>query len=385
VYQAGFVMKFDPAATQLLFSSYFGGGSVTALTLDTQGSLWITGVSPPTALPVSKDTPLLGQNYLAALSTDGSTLLSIFTAPSDAAGQAIARTSSTGITALGPTGALLTATPGTGPSLVSIGNSASLAAASAVAPYELVSLYGLSLGPQTPATAQAVAGKIGTSLNGIQVSFNGTPAPVLYAGPTQINAIVPSSVYGQNSATVQIVTPSGTINGPTMQVRPAQPDVFLAPGASDGSIPPAVAVNDDGSVNSITHPAALGSTVTVWATGTGLSSWFPPDGEIIVSGGAPTLPVSMFSFPTGLVALVAFGGFLPGPLSLEVLSAGDAVGMVAGVTRVSFRLPAQLSNRTISVVGSSAVSLQTITGVPFALQTGDAESSSFTLWLKSSQ
>ena len=54
------------------------------------------------------------------------------------------------VIALGSAGTLLTVSAGSGPSLVGIGNAAAPSAANAVAPYELISLYGLSLGPQTP-------------------------------------------------------------------------------------------------------------------------------------------------------------------------------------------------------------------------------------------
>jgi hypothetical protein len=237
---AGFITKFDSTAQRLLFSTYFGGATpgspfgLTSLILDSQGTIWVTGASPPDQLPAPTGTPLLGTNYLAALTPDGSTLANIFTAPDGAAGQAIALTN-----------------------------------AARVAPYDLISLYGIALGPPTPVGARILNHTVATSLGGVQVLFGGIPAPLLYAGPTQINAIVPAEVFGSDTTALQIVTPSGTISGPTLSIRPSQPGVF--PGAVDTSplVVPAAALNQDGSVNSATNPAALGTIVTVWATGGG--------------------------------------------------------------------------------------------------------------------
>jgi hypothetical protein len=264
---AGFVMKLDAAAQGLIFSTYFGGVDpisdlgVHGLLGDSQGTIWITGASPADQLPVRKGSAVLGELYLAALSPAGSSLAAIFTAPMGAAGVAIALTSS-GVTALGNAGTLLTASPGQGPSLVGVGNAAGNSVSNAIAPYELISLYGLGIGPQTTAGAQVVSGVVTNSLEGVQVLFDGTPAPLLYVGPTQINAVVPSEVYGQDTSTLQIVTPSGTVNGPTMSVRTSQPGVFVGSGGIFFT-QSAAALNQDGSVNSASNPAALGSIVTV--------------------------------------------------------------------------------------------------------------------------
>jgi len=373
---ASFVMKLDSAGQRLLFSTYFGGETIgPALVLDTQGTIWVTGTSPTDELPVPKGTPVLGGCYLAGLSADGSSLASILTAPTGAVGQALALTSGS-VTAMGASGTLLTASPGQGSSLVGIGNAAALSVSVAVAPYELVSLYGLGLGPQTPAGAQVVNGLITSSLGGVQVLFDGTPAPLLFVGPAQINTIVPSGVYGQDKTTIEIVTPTGTLKGPTIPVLPSQPAVFLASTTPPGFFAPyAAALNQDGSVNSAENPAAFGSIVTVWVSGAGISSYPLQDGAILpllqsVHSG-PTLFVSMFSFE--LLSAVAIGGFLPGPLSLEVLYAGDAAGMVAGVTQINFRLPA-LPAQTGSFFGN-------VNNFGFAIQIGNATSGTFTVYL----
>jgi uncharacterized protein (TIGR03437 family) len=338
---AGFVMKLDSAAQHLLFSTYFGAGDgARELATDAQGTIWLTGVSPANALPVPQGTTIFGASYVAALSPDGSTLNTIFTAPLESAGQAIALTAN-GVTAMGYAGTFLTVASGAGPSLIAVENSGGFSVSNAVAPYEFVSIVGPGIGPQTPAGAKVVNGAIGTSLDGVQVLFDGTPAPLLYVGPTQINAIVPGEVYAKTATTLQIVTPSGTFNGPAISVSATQPGVFTVsdPGSPFGSVL-AAALNQDGSVNSASNPAALGSIVTVWASGAGISTREQTDGTIVTASthGSPIFPVAVF--PGGLGAFtINLGGLPAGPLSFEVVYAGDAVGMVACVTQVNFDCP----------------------------------------------
>jgi uncharacterized protein (TIGR03437 family) len=356
----GFVTKFDPAVQQLLFSTYFGGGAapasptgVNSLAVDSQGTIWVTGGSAPEALPAPPGTPLLGSTYVASLSSDGSSVTSAVTAPAGAAGRTIILTGD-GVTTLGSSGSLLLTNPGSGPSLVGIANSAAAEVSNAVAPYELISLYGIGLGPSPAVGAQVVNGAVTSSLGGVEVLFDGVPAPLLYAGPTQINAIVPSEVIGRDTTSLTIVTPSGSINGPTMLIQPSQPGVF-GNGAGEAS-----ALNQDGSLNSPTNPAAPESIVTVWATGGGVSSRPQPDGAINTEPtGSPNLPLSVLNPGLG------------GGLSVEVLYGGDAPGLVGGVLQINFRLPALPQ----VVIDPDPRAL-------FQLQIGDAVSESFSIYVQ---
>lgn len=378
--EAGFVLKLDPSAGHLVFGTYFGGagviglfgyGAVGGVAVDTQGTIWLTGASPTADLPAPEGTPLLGGTYLAGLSADGSTLSALFTAPQGFAGLAIASTAS-GIVALGPSGALLTAAAGAGPSLVGITNSAGFAPSTSIAPYELVSLYGLGIGPSTPVSGSVVRGVVSDSLSGFQVLFNGAPAPLLYAGPTQINALVPSEVVNSATATVEIVTPSGTLAGPAIPVSPSQPGVVLsAQQPEDALLPVAVALNQDGTVNSAANPAALGSIISVWVSGAGLSTYPVPDGTVRTGMqiGQPTLPVVAFAAP--LFIIPAFLAPPAGALSTEVVYAGDAAGMVAGVTQVNLLIPSQVQEFGFSAAGFP---------YDFWLEIGGASSEQFTIY-----
>jgi len=64
-------------------------------------------------------------------------------------------------------------------------------------------------------------GAFTSSLGGYQVLFDRIAAPLLYAGPAQVNTIVPQEVSGQDFTHLQIATPSGMIDGPLLALRPA--------------------------------------------------------------------------------------------------------------------------------------------------------------------
>lgn len=351
---AGFVAKFDPLAQKLLFASYFGGeGSVNGVSINSQDAIWITGISASKELPVTKDTVLLGTTYVANLSSDGTTLLYIITAPSPAAGEAIVQTTSGAVVALGISGSLLTVTDSSGPSIAGIVNSAGSSVAPVVAPKELVSIYGIDIGPSTPATAQVNQGVAPSSLEGTTVTFDGDRASLLYVSATQINAVVPDSIQGE-SVTMVISTPSGSTPSVIIPLRPSHPEVFMGVA---GYANPAAAVNEDGTVNSASNPAKQGSIVSVWASGAGF----------ITGGQELLLPISVLAIQrTSAEQYIAY--------STEVLFAGQAPGLIKGLAQINFRLPAGGETSEFELqAGTSTSTPFTIFVEPYRVVRGSAK------------
>ena len=319
-----FLAKVSSTGASLLWCTYFGGGSslatsgVAALAMDAQGRIVITGSSDPDLLPAFSGIPLLGTSYVARLSADASTLQDLYVGPASAAGSGLVLTSTGTFVSLGQPGSLWIQSTTSGPSLLGVANAASGPVSGVVSPVELVSLYGMGIGPPAPLPGQVQNGVYTSSLGGYQVLFDGAPAPLLYAGPTQINTIIPSVVYLHDFTHVQIVTPTGTIDGPTLALLPAVPDIF-----QNSATGLAAALNQDGTINSPQNPAKPGSIVTIFATGGETYAW--PDGTVV--------PINAPAW-TNLPVSVLFG-----LRSLEVLYAGDAPGIVAGVMQINFRLP----------------------------------------------
>ncbi len=366
---AGFLLKLDPAAQRLIFATYFGSddrtfgnSGVSGIVTDAQDGIWISGESSSTNIPKPAGTEILGTSYVAHLSPDGSNVDSLFTAPRGATGLPLLHSADGGIATMGQAGVILNVADTQGPSVTAITNSAGSSVPGGFAPFEFISIFGPGIGPQTSTTAPIAYGALPASLSGVQVLFDGAPCPLLFAGPNQINAIVPQSVYRKERAVLRIVTPSGTLKSLLVPIQFAQPEVFLSGGAQVFQAFPANARNEDGSTNSPTNPAALGSTVTILATGTGMPDNRPSDGTIVDFPGGPTLAVSIFPVQIGYFGYY-IGGLLPGPLSLEVINARDVAGMAPGVTEIKFRLPSQNSeNRAF---------------MAFTLQIGEYSSSTF--------
>jgi uncharacterized protein (TIGR03437 family) len=189
----------------------------------------------------------------------------------------------------------------------------------------------------------------------VQVLFDGKPAALLYAGPSQINAIVPTAVAGRSHTVVQIATPSGMITGPTLIVQSTAPEVFVDMDEH------AVAVNQDGTLNSPSNPAALGSIVAVFMIGAGAVPGGRPDDAIITGLSSNPFPISVLSTAN------AQGGLL----SLEVLYGGDAPFAPSGLSQVNFRLPIPAQS-----LPPGANTLQ------FQIEAGSAVSDLFSIYVK---
>lgn len=214
----GFISKLDPQAHEYIFATYFGGynvqesistnkllsstNGVKKLMVDSDGTIWVTGGSLTSILPLPNSVPVLGSTYIVGLTSDGSSETVAVTAPEGAAGQDLA-VSPYGAVALGKSGSVLIPSPNQALSVSAILNSAGLSATGSVAPNEVVSFYGANLGPVTPLFGQVVGGNLTTSLGGTKVLFGNIPAPLLFVGPNQINAVVPSQVTGHTSTTVK--------------------------------------------------------------------------------------------------------------------------------------------------------------------------------------
>jgi uncharacterized protein (TIGR03437 family) len=182
------------------------------------------------------------------------------------------------------------------------------------------------------------------------VTFDGTPAPLLWVQEAQINAVAPWSLTPGQSTEV-CVSYNNISNCVTCPVAQTAPGVFTV----DGTY--AAALNQDGSINSINNPAARGSIVAVWATGLGPITPSQADGTLV---GLP--------LPHDVLGVEVQGTYqlgIPFPTNYNVVFAvtyaGPAPGMVAGVSQINFQVGTFPSNGMIYVTLPSSQS------PPFAL------------------
>lgn len=217
-----------------------------------------------------------------------------------------------------------------------------------IAPGEIVSLFGSAIGPPAPAGLVLTNPRlVANSLEGLEVYFDGVPAPLLYASAGQVNVVVPYSVAGESTSQLQLEYLGVLSNPIALQVAPTAPGVFTVNGSGQG--PGAILNARDGTVNSALHPAARGDWVSIFATGAGVTSPASVDGFLA----APPLPA-----PTAQVS-VMMGG-LPCQLNFD----GAAPGLVSGVLQINAQVPAGISPGSavpVQIAVGSAVSSGAVT------------------------
>jgi quinohemoprotein ethanol dehydrogenase len=210
----------------------------------------------------------------------------------------------------------------------------------AVAPGQLVTIFGRGIGPESGVFAPVSpdSRNLPIQLGDTQVFFNGIAAPLLYAQANQVNAIVPFEVAGRDSAQVQISRGGGqTTQLATVSIVPAQPGIFTARGVASGQ---GIVLNQDGTPNSAGNPAARGSVVSIFATGAGQTN---PAGM----NGAFARDDSM---KMALPVTVLIGG-----IGAETVNARVPRGVFAGIVQADVRVPADAPS-------GSEVALELATG-----------------------
>ncbi len=177
-----------------------------------------------------------------------------------------------------------------------------------------LALFGQNIGPQTLVTGSYNSyGCLSGQLDGMQVTFNGVPAPLLYTSSGTAAAIVPYEIAGSSTTVMQVTYNGQTAASQTFTVAATAPGFFSADSSGSG---PGAILNSDYSLNSPSNPAAAGTIVIVYGTGGGQTNPPSNDGAITIA-----------AMPLSADASVTVGG-----QPAQILYAGNAGGEVAGVT-----------------------------------------------------
>lgn len=192
------------------------------------------------------------------------------------------------------------------PSVSAIVNAASYAN-NPVTPGEIVTIFGSNLG--------------GTTTAGVNVTFDGAAATLIYVTPSQMALSVPLSVAGKSQTVVRVTYGSQTSADFTKAVTQVDPALFTLNAAGTG---PAAVINQAGTVNSATAAAPKGTIVAFYLTGAGLTN---SSGAI---SAATTVKIG------GLDATVAYAGVAP--------------GAVLGLYQVNATVPSSVGTGAQSVV-----------------------------------
>jgi uncharacterized protein (TIGR03437 family) len=225
-------------------------------------------------------------------------------------------------------------------------NGATFETGESIAPGSIVSIFGsnFSLG-----TAQDLGAPLPFSISGTSVTFNGTPAPLFYVSPTQINAQAPFNLpVGQVQIQVQRGTAaSSTVTAP---VAPFSPGIFIVDyNANTG----AIVHTADYSVVTAANPAKPGETLAIFATGLG------PVNQNVSSGvAAPAVPPLAYTTSTPSVMIggtpvdPSFSGLAPGFVGLYQVNVAVPTGLAAGTASVQINVGGMGSNTAILAIGN---------------------------------
>jgi uncharacterized protein (TIGR03437 family) len=193
------------------------------------------------------------------------------------------------------------------------------------APNSVLTVFGSNLSWYTASFgASGSTATVPTSLSGVQVFVDITPAPLLYVSSSQVNFLVPS---GAGTGTVAIRVVREGITGPIATVVL----IGSAPALFDTGTGFAIATHLDGSLLTEASPAHAGEIVVVYATGLGATDPNPEPGEI------PTAAAIIQSVASLRISLDG------APLPPGLLYYAGATPDSAGLYQLNIQLPQDIA------------------------------------------
>jgi uncharacterized protein (TIGR03437 family) len=221
----GFVSKFSPDLTQLLFSTTVSG-SVLDVAIDASGMAYVAGAAIP---PGISSATAFTRAYVAEI---------------DAAPIAVSLDN------------VLSASPFLAPS-----------EAETLVPGKVIRVVGRGIGPAVKTPGVINGGVLATTVAGVKVTFDGVAAPLLYESSTEIGCIVPFAIAGRSTTTLQVTYNGVASNAVPVPLQATSPEVLEV-------------YNSDFSPNSASNPAKAGSIVILYLTGAGQTVPASTDGEV---------------------------------------------------------------------------------------------------------
>ena len=316
----GFLVQVEPTAGKLLYAGLLGGAegdSGYALATDHR-TIVIAGETASRSFPA---TPDVVQPALVRVRSEGG---DAYIAKFDF--EATPRLSEGGIV-----------------------NAASFRSA-AIAPGEIISVFGRALGPDEPASLTlGPDGRVVSSLAGVRLLVNDVPAPLTYVSASQLNAVVPYSTAAQTTARIVIEYDGALSEAVAVPAVATAPALFTRSGLGIG---PALAVNPDSSPNTPSNPVKRGAVIVLYGTGEGVLEPAAVDGA--VSSAPLPKPVADISVRIGNA-------------DAAVEYAGAAPGLISGVIQINARVPVSIPGGPETPVSFTAGQISSPVGVTISV------------------
>jgi uncharacterized protein (TIGR03437 family) len=217
---------------------------------------------------------------------------------------------------------------GNSPSAVSSGGVVEGAGFQA-APYPISGDAVVSVFGSFPGVVQSSAAgfPLPTTLGNAQVTFDGSPASLLYSSSGQINLVAPLDLFARSSARVAVTAGNQTSRIETVSVAPAGPGIFQIPANGLGAFVHGTRPSD---LVTPADPALRGETLTLFVTGLGDTYPEAPEGLPAPGDVQSTTPIPATANVGGLPAHVSFSGLAPGFTGLYQINLDVPTGTQVG-------------------------------------------------------
>jgi len=244
-----------------------------------------------------------------------------------------------------------------GPQVLAVTDAASYAIGN-ISPGEMITIYGLGLGPAAGASLTesdplATSLPAGTAAS-TSVTIDGKPAPLLYASQNQVSCIVPFGVTTGGQVNLSVTYNSIASIAPTrVNAVAADPGLFTMnySGSGQGAILNFNPVTGDYTLNGAANLAVKGTTWAVlYLTGFGLTTCV----SIPAAGATPASDCNATATEVNLIA-----GDVSPNLAVAVTIGGIAapgaavqapIGSVAGLMQVDVLVPAGVASGNVPVI-----------------------------------
>ena len=183
--------------------------------------------------------------------------------------------------------------------------------------FTVVNAATLQAGPAAPCSQVSLFGA-GLGSASVQITFDGQAQPVLASQYGQATVQVPCSLAPAASTQLEVVFQGTSLGKVSVPIVQAAPGMFTLSGGTGQ----ALALNQDGTVNSTANPAPRGSIVTFYVTGIGQGDTVSTvvnatASAVLFSGDAPgqvgvtQINAQLPPDATGVVNVLALSGLTP--------------------------------------------------------------------------
>jgi virginiamycin B lyase len=216
------------------------------------------------------------------------------------------------------------------------------------------SIFGTGL---SSATAAATSVPLPTTLGGVTVMMSGTPVPLFFVSPLQINFQVPWQLLSLTTASLTVITNGGTSPTITVNLSVAGPGIFTVNttnSATQGAIQIAnttIFVAPVGAIPGATsRPAITGDVLTIFCSGLGAVTNTPASGAVAGSGTSLSNVQAGVSVTIGgQTAPVLFAGLAPGFVGLYQVNVTVPAGVASGNAVPVIVSTASLTSNTATI------------------------------------